>query len=73
MFKNIGTIYRVVRHLSFVSKHLIEVKAINIYAQEMYEEIFRHLSFVSKHLIEVKTINIYAQEMYEEISIQNTR
>ncbi len=52
---------------------MIEVKAINIYAQEMYEEIFRHLSFVSKHLIEVKTINIYAQEMYEEISIQNTR
>jgi hypothetical protein len=31
--------YRVVRHLSFVSKHLIEVKTINIYAQEMYEEI----------------------------------
>jgi hypothetical protein len=31
--------YRVVRHLSFVSKHLIDVKTINIYAQEMYEEI----------------------------------
>jgi hypothetical protein len=31
--------YRVVGHLSFVSKHLIEVKTINIYAQEMYEEI----------------------------------